>query len=108
MADTPFMPVDDGVRVAIRVAPKSAANRIQGAARNATGGSLLKVAVTAPPEDGKANAALIALIAKTWRLPKRAVTIAAGATARRKLVHLAGDPKQLITQLEEWLKERHD
>jgi uncharacterized protein (TIGR00251 family) len=107
MPESPFTPVKDGVRVAVRVAPRSAANRIQGAASDAGGEPVLKVAVTAPPEDGRANLALIALLAKRWRLPKRAVTIAAGAASRRKVVHLTGDPTELVARLEGWMSESH-
>ena len=46
----------------------------------------LKVAVTAPPERGRANAAVIAALAAYWNVPQRAVRIVQGATGRRKVV----------------------
>jgi uncharacterized protein YggU (UPF0235/DUF167 family) len=58
--------------------------------------------VTAVPEDGKANAALLKLLAKTWKLPKTSLTIASGATSRRKVVQIAGDPAVLYAMLIEW------
>ncbi len=71
----------------------------------ADGGVALKVAVTAPPEDGQANDAVIALLAKAWGLPKSAFTVVAGATDRRKIIHLQGDPARLMQALEPWLEE---
>ena len=65
----------------------------------------LKVAVTAVPEKGKANEALIALLAKEWHLARSAITLAAGATDRRKLMHLAGDPAELERRLSAWLAD---
>ena len=50
----------------------------------------LKVAVTAPPVDGEANAAVIETLAKALGVGKSAVEIVAGATGRRKTVRIAG------------------
>lgn len=92
----PFTVTKDGLLVAVRLTPRGSANKIVGPAEAADGKSALKVMVTAVPEDGKANAALIELLAKTWRLAKRDVTLVAGATDRRKTIHLAGDPQALL------------
>ena len=51
---------------------------------------MLKVRVSAPPVDGEANAALLKLIAKTLGLPRSAVTIASGDTARIKILQVEG------------------
>jgi uncharacterized protein YggU (UPF0235/DUF167 family) len=51
--------------------------------------------LTAPPVDGAANAAMIALAAKTFDVPRRAVTLLAGDTARLKRLALAGDADAL-------------
>ena len=59
--------------------------------------------VTEPPEDGKANAALIKLLAKAWKLPKSAVSLVAGHTDRRKTLAVAGGPAALRPALERWL-----
>lgn len=50
----------------------------------------LKVAVTSPPVDGEANAAVIEVLAKALGIPKSRISIVAGATGRRKTVELAG------------------
>ncbi len=53
-------------------------------------GDRVKVAVTAPPVDGEANAAVIELVAKALGVAKRDVTITAGQTSKRKTVRVAG------------------
>jgi uncharacterized protein YggU (UPF0235/DUF167 family) len=55
--------------------------------------------VRAPPEDGRANEALLRLLAREWRLPRRDLSIVAGAASRYKTVHVAGDPRQLADRL---------
>jgi len=91
--------------VGLRVQPRARRNRVDGLVAEVDGGVALKVAVTAPPEDGKANAAVIALLADTWGLPKSAFTVVAGAADRRKIIHLQGDPARLMQALESWLED---
>ncbi len=91
----------------IRLTPKAARSRIEGVGAGADGGAVLKVAVTAPPERGKANAAMITLLAKAWRLPKTSMAIAAGATARRKTLLVRGDGKALVARLNQWMEGHH-
>jgi uncharacterized protein YggU (UPF0235/DUF167 family) len=64
---------------------------------------MLKVAVTAPPAENQANEALLRLLSREWRLPRGTLSIAAGATSRNKLVHIAGDPAALMVRLKELL-----
>ena len=66
----------------------------------------LKVAVTAIPAEGAANDAVIALLAKEWRLPKSSLTIATGAADRRKTVRIAGDATELMSRLDAWWAAR--
>ncbi len=106
-ASPPFTAVKDGVRVALRVAPGAARNRMGGLVRDADGGTALKVSVTAAPDRGRANAALIKLLSRAWRVPKGAITIAAGAGARHKVVHVAGDPRELLGRLRQSLDGIH-
>lgn len=84
-----------GVLLAVRLTPKAGRARVGSVVEGADGGRVLKVAVTAPAEKGKANAALIALLAKTWRLPKSAITVVRGATDRNKTLMIAGTPELL-------------
>ncbi|HZB90122.1 MAG TPA: DUF167 family protein [Stellaceae bacterium] len=104
----PFAAAADGVRLSVWLSPRASAERIDGIIEDGAGGVALKVAVTAPPEAGKANAALLALLARVLKLKRRDLTLALGAADRRKLVHVAGDPAALAARLEErlgpWLK----
>jgi uncharacterized protein (TIGR00251 family) len=104
---SPFRHAHNGATVAIRLTPKAKTVGITGIMEQADGGAALKVSVTAAPERGKANAAMIALLAKTWRLPKSAITLAVGATDRRKVVHISGDPNRLKQTLDEWMVKHH-
>lgn len=90
----------EGVRFAVRLTPKGGRDRIEGWAAASDGRLHLKVRVAAPPEDGKANATLIALLAKTLGVAKSRVAIAGGETARLKQVDVAGEPDYLRSRLE--------
>jgi uncharacterized protein len=92
--------IADGMLVRVRVRPGASRTAVLGRAALADGLSLL-VAVSAPPEDGKANAALIQLLAKTWRVPKTSITVTSGVTARTKMLHVAG-ATGLAARLEAW------
>jgi uncharacterized protein len=105
MAGRLFSPRTAGLAVAIRVTPRASRTCIDGIATDADGGQALKIAVNAPPEDGKANEAVIKLLAKEWRLPKNTLTIATGATARRKTIVIAGDVRALETRITDWLRQ---
>ena len=99
MPDGPIIPTRDGVRVAIRLSPRARSEGLLGLSPAAEGGRVVKAAVIAPARDGRANEALLQLLAKVWRLPRRDFSIVAGAASRRKTVHVAGDPHQLIAKL---------
>jgi uncharacterized protein YggU (UPF0235/DUF167 family) len=86
------------------VQPRARRNKVDGQIVEADGGAALKVAVTEAPEDGKANAAVIALLAKALGFPRSAFAVVAGATDRRKIIHLQGDPARLMQALERWLE----
>ena len=94
-ASSPLAIVSEGLRLFVRLQPKARRERIEGVVTEPDGRTALKVAVTAPPEGGKANAALIALLGKSWRLPKSAIEIVGGASDRRKTLLLRGDPASL-------------
>ena len=102
----PYTITERGLTLAVRLTPKAGRTRIEGLASEPRGGSVIKVAVTAAPESGKANAVLIKLLAKEWRLPKTSIAIQRGATARRKTLAIAGDGRKLAARLDEWLRTR--
>ena len=89
----------DGVRLAVRVTPRAAKNTVQGIETDAKGEPYLVVRLTAPPERGKANAALIRFLAKRWRLAARDFRLVGGATGRRKVLHVQGPPARLLAEL---------
>ena len=100
---SPFTPVTDGVNVALKVHPGARRTEVRGLAPDDDGGVALKVAVTAAPENGKANRAVIAALADAWGVAKSSIELIVGAADRRKAVHVAGNPVQLLTGLEAWL-----
>lgn len=105
---SPFGHVPDGIRVAVRLTPKASRSRIDGIVEDETGAAMLKVSVTAVPEDGKANRALIALLSKEWRMAKSLISVIQGATDRRKVLHVSGDPQQIGPRLDQWLEGLSD
>lgn len=96
----PFHAAADGLKVAVRLQPGASRAGIDGLAELADGRVVLKARVGAPPEGGKANAALIKLLAKAWGLPKTTFSIASGHGQREKLLLIAGDPTQLQARIE--------
>jgi hypothetical protein len=83
----------------VRLTPRASRNAIEGVMADAAGAGLLRVSVTAVPENGKANAALIELLAKQLRIAKRSIAITAGAAERRKVLFIAGDADLLRHRL---------
>ena len=76
-----------GQTLEVQVTPKASSNRIK--AEIIENGSLkLRVYVTAVPEEGKANEAVIKLLAKELGVPKSSLTIIQGQTSRRKVFRL--------------------
>lgn len=74
-----------GATFAVKVHPRAKKNAITGEL-----GDALKVALTAPPVDGKANAACIEFFARLLKVPRASVSIASGETSRNKVVRIAG------------------
>jgi hypothetical protein len=74
-----------GVSLAVKVHPRAKKNAITGEV-----GDALKLAITAPPVDGKANEACIEFFANLLKVPRSSVTIAAGQTSRNKVVRVTG------------------
>jgi len=91
----------DGIRVLVLAAPKAAADGVRGLVPDAGGGQRLKVAVTAAAEGGKANAALLKLLAKRWDVAKSTLGVVLGETGRRKTVLIAGADAAVARRLDE-------
>lgn len=75
--------------IALHVIPKASRNEVLGWVATQDGGRALKVKVTAVPEDGKANEAVIGLLAKYWDCPKRELSLKSGATSRNKIIKIS-------------------
>lgn len=103
-ASSPFAIADDGVFISLKVTPRASRNRALGVQILADGSAVLAVAVTAVPEGGKANEAVISLLAKEIRVARSALRIVSGAGARRKRLYLAGDPNRLPEVLAKWAR----
>jgi uncharacterized protein (TIGR00251 family) len=89
----------EGARIALRVTPRAASSRVQGIEVDGAGHAHLTVRISAPPEAGKANAALIKLLARRWRMPQRDLEVVSGAGARRKVLQVRGSPDAVIARL---------
>ena len=83
----------------VRLTPKGGRDALEGVETGADGKTYLKARVSAVPEDGKANAALVALVAKKAGVPKSAVSIVSGETSRLKTLELAGVDEGTIARL---------
>ncbi len=76
---------DGGIRLTIRLTPKSSRDKVLG-----PHGDALKIALTSPPIEGKANAHLVKFLSKLLRVPKSAITFATGELSRNKVVDVDG------------------
>lgn len=86
MMDLPFARSDgDSVLLTVHVQPRAARTQVAG-----LHGDALKIRLNAPPVDGRANDALCAFLAEMFGVPRRAVEIVQGETARRKIVRIEG------------------
>ncbi len=94
-----WRPAADGVSVAVKVQPKSRRPGVQGRAP-AVEGERLRIGVSEAAEDGRANRAACATLARALDLPASAVAVVAGLTSRDKTLRVAGDPAAIGARLE--------
>jgi len=87
---------DDGISFAVRVHPRAKKNAITGEV-----GDALKISLTAPPVEGRANEACIAFLAELLNIPRSSVTITSGQSSRNKMIRVIGVSAEWVrTQLE--------
>jgi uncharacterized protein (TIGR00251 family) len=103
----PFTTTPQGVCVSIRLTPKAGRTSLDDVAVDAAGTPHLKARVTAVPEKGKANKALLKLLAKAWGLSQSRLQIVAGEKDRNKTVLLQGDTNEISRILKEWFDGRN-
>jgi uncharacterized protein YggU (UPF0235/DUF167 family) len=96
----PWSTTASGLSVTVRLTPRGGRDAIDGIETLADGRPVLKARVRAAPTEGEANAALIALIAKTLDVARSKVTLAAGGSARIKRIAIEGDGISLAARLE--------
>jgi len=87
----------------VRIAPRADRNALVGTIRGGDGRPALHVRLTTPPVEGAANRALIECLAAWLDLRKADISIRSGATARLKVLHLAGDSTAIMARLAEWI-----
>ncbi|MBN8829055.1 MAG: DUF167 domain-containing protein [Sphingomonadales bacterium] len=87
--------------LAIRLSPRAARERIGGTFTDSAGQRWLQASVTAPPDKGKANAALIALLARLLKRPASSIFLETGDTNRLKRLRLADAGPQAEQSLRE-------
>jgi len=81
----PIRETTSGATFQVRVQPRAKKNAIVGEV-----GEALKLALTEPPVEGRANEACIALLAKILNVARSSITIASGESSRNKVIRVAG------------------
>lgn len=84
----------DGVLIDVMIQPRSSHDETVG-----LHGDAIKIKLTAPPVEGKANAALIAFLAKKLGVPKSSISIVRGKSARRKTIELYGASFNAVAEI---------
>jgi uncharacterized protein len=88
LRDTPA-----GTTFAVKVHPRARKNAVTGVV-----GDALKLSLTAPPVEGRANQAVIEFFADLFEIPRASVTIASGATRHNKVVRITGLNRAAVEQ----------
>ena len=89
-----------GLSLFVRVTPNAGRDSIDGVEQRDDGSAVLRLRVKAVPERGKATAAVIVLLASALGVPKSAITVTSGDTARLKTLAVAGDGSALLAHLQ--------
>ena len=97
---SPYRVAGDHLLLAVRLTPNGGRDALEGVEMTADGQAHLKARVTAVPEKGKANKALVALLSKALKVPKSAVSVVSGETARQKILRIDADPEDLKSKIE--------
>ena len=93
--------INGGVRVEVRVQPRSSRNQVVGEQAG-----YLKIKLTAPPVDGEANATLLDFLSNYLQVPRRTVSLVKGKTSRNKIIEIRDlSPEQLLLRIESGLSK---
>lgn len=96
----PWQASSDHLRLSVRLTPNGGRDAIDGIESGSDGECYLKARVSVAPEKGKANKALIALVAKSLGISKSSLSLVSGDTARKKILRIEGDPEDLAKRLD--------
>jgi uncharacterized protein (TIGR00251 family) len=80
-----FHDTPEGATFAVKIRPRAKKNAITGEVEDA-----IKLSLTAPPLEGRANQACIEFLANLLKVPRSSVTIASGQGSRRKVIRVSG------------------
>jgi uncharacterized protein (TIGR00251 family) len=89
----------DHLLLTVRLTPKSSRDALEGLETLSDGRPVLKARVRAVPEDGRANDALVRLVAKTLDAPRTQVCLVAGGASRLKTIRIEGEPERTLAEL---------
>ena len=95
-AALPWRRSGDDLLLALRLTPRASKDALEGLDQLSDGRIVLKARVRAVPENGKANEAILKLIAKSLELPRQTVRLESGATSRIKTLRIAGGPDVVV------------
>jgi uncharacterized protein len=98
-----FSAFEGGVRLVIKAKPGSSHARKPRKIALAGGKNAVEIAVSAAPEGGKANKAILAFLASELGLPKNNFSIKSGASGKIKVIEITGDPDVLMAITGRWL-----
>lgn len=100
MTPRPWSPAAGGVELQLRATPRGGRDAIDGIIVLSDGRAAVKARVSVAAEDGKANTALIRLLADAAGVPPSRVGLVRGGTARLKTFHIEGDSDAILARLE--------
>ena len=93
--------VSDGIVLSVHVVPGAKRQQIVGL----WGEKAVKIAISAPPVDDKANHALIEFLSFCLKIPKRNIILQAGQTSRDKRIKIKGEAQIVQKEIEEWIRK---
>lgn len=94
------------LRLTLKLTPKAKQTAITAIADDVEGDCYLKVSVTAVPENGKANRAVIKLLSNEWKIAKSHITIIRGQTSTRKTIEIIGEIDKVRPLIKTWLEKQ--
>ncbi|MDA0261886.1 MAG: DUF167 family protein [Proteobacteria bacterium] len=100
----PFVQRAGTIHVKLKLTPKASRNAIDGLSADCGHDMCVGARVTAVPEKGHANEALLKLLAAEWRVPRRRLSVVHGLASRRKTIAIDGADDELVQSLNAWAR----